>query len=34
MDVSWAFVFDSLTVSMLIPVLVVSSLVHIFSIFI
>jgi len=32
MDVSWAFVFDSLTVSMLIPVLVVSSLVHIFSI--
>jgi len=33
MDVSWAFVFDSLTVSMLIPVLVVSSLVNIFSIF-
>jgi NADH-ubiquinone oxidoreductase chain 5 len=30
--VSWAFNFDSLTVSMLIPVLVVSSLVHIYSI--
>lgn len=30
--VSWAFHFDSLTVSMLIPVLVVSSLVHIYSI--
>ena len=30
--VNWAFNFDSLTVSMLIPVLVVSSLVHIYSI--
>ncbi len=30
--VSWAFHFDSLTVSMLIPVLIVSSLVHIYSI--
>jgi hypothetical protein len=32
LDVSWAFNFDSLTVSMLIPVLIVSSLVHIYSI--
>lgn len=32
MDVSWGFMFDSLTVSMLLPVLVVSSLVHIFSV--
>ena len=32
MDVSWGFLFDSLTVSMLLPVLVVSSLVHIFSV--
>ena len=32
LNVSWAFNFDSLTVSMLIPVLVVSSLVHIYSI--
>lgn len=32
MDVSWGFTFDSLTVSMLLPVLVVSSLVHIFSV--
>jgi NADH-ubiquinone oxidoreductase chain 5 len=32
LNVSWAFHFDSLTVSMLIPVLVVSSLVHIYSI--
>ena len=32
LNVSWGFYFDSLTVSMLIPVLVVSSLVHIYSI--
>jgi len=32
MDVSWGFMFDSLTVSMLLAVLVVSSLVHVFSI--
>ena len=32
LDVSWGFQFDSLTVSMLIPVLIVSSLVHIYSI--
>lgn len=32
MYVSWGFLFDSLTVSMLIPVLFVSSLVHIYSI--
>jgi hypothetical protein len=32
LNVSWGFNFDSLTVSMLIPVLVVSSLVHIYSI--
>ncbi|CAO1638518.1 unnamed protein product (mitochondrion) [Parajaminaea phylloscopi] len=31
MDVSWTFMFDSLTVSMLLAVLVVSSLVHVFS---
>lgn len=31
-DISWGFLFDSLTVSILIPVLIVSSLVHIFSI--
>nr|APU52600.1 NADH dehydrogenase subunit 5 [Usnea ceratina] len=30
--VSWAFNFDSLTVTMLIPVLIVSSLVHIYSV--
>jgi hypothetical protein len=30
--VNWAFTFDSLTVSMLIPVLIVSTLVHIYSI--
>jgi NADH-ubiquinone oxidoreductase chain 5 len=30
--VNWAFNFDSLTVSMLIPVLIVSSLVHVYSI--
>jgi len=32
LNVSWAFNFDSLTVSMLIPVLIVSSLVHVYSI--
>ena len=32
MNVTWGFNFDSLTVSMLIPVLIVSSLVHIYSI--
>jgi len=32
MLVNWGFLFDSLTVSMLLPVLVVSSLVHIFSV--
>ena len=32
LDIHWAFNFDSLTVSMLIPVLVVSSLVHLYSI--
>lgn len=32
LNVSWAFQFDSLTVSMLIPVLIISSLVHIYSI--
>lgn len=32
MDVSWGFMFDSLTVSMLLAVLVVSALVHIFSV--
>jgi NADH-ubiquinone oxidoreductase chain 5 len=32
MDVTWGFMFDSLTVSMLLPVLTVSSLVHIFSV--
>ena len=31
-DISWGFYFDSLTVSMLIPVLIISSLVHIYSI--
>nr|YP_009687554.1 NADH dehydrogenase subunit 5 [Ramalina intermedia]QDX14936.1 NADH dehydrogenase subunit 5 [Ramalina intermedia] len=31
-NVLWAFNFDSLTVSMLIPVLIISSLVHIYSI--
>lgn len=30
--VSWGFLFDRLTVSMLLPVLVVSSLVHLYSI--
>jgi len=32
LNVSWGFHFDSLTVTMLIPVLIVSSLVHIYSI--
>jgi NADH-ubiquinone oxidoreductase chain 5 len=32
LDISWAFNFDSLTVSMLIPVLIVSSVVHVYSI--
>jgi NADH-ubiquinone oxidoreductase chain 5 len=32
LNVIWAFQFDSLTVSMLIPVLIISSLVHIYSI--
>jgi NADH-ubiquinone oxidoreductase chain 5 len=32
LNVMWSFKFDSLTVSMLLPVLVVSSLVHIYSI--
>jgi len=32
LNASWAFNFDSLTVSMLIPVLMISSLVHIYSI--
>lgn len=31
-DISWSFIFDSLTISILLPVLIVSSLVHIFSI--
>lgn len=31
-NIKWAFNFDSLTVSMLIPVLIVSSLVHLYSI--
>ncbi|WP_460818394.1 proton-conducting transporter transmembrane domain-containing protein, partial [Microbacterium petrolearium] len=32
MLVQWGFLFDSLTVSMLLPVLIVSSLVHLYSI--
>jgi len=32
LNIFWAFNFDSLTVSMLIPVLIISSLVHIYSI--
>jgi len=32
LNVLWSFKFDSLTVSMLLPVLIVSSLVHIYSI--
>jgi len=32
LNVLWGFTFDSLTVSMLIPVLIVSSLVHVYSI--
>ena len=31
MSISWQFLFDQLTVSMLIPVLYISSLIHIFS---
>ena len=31
-NILWSFEFDSLTVSMLIPVLIISSLVHIYSI--
>jgi len=31
MSISWEFLFDQLTVSMLIPVLYISSLIHIFS---
>jgi NADH-ubiquinone oxidoreductase chain 5 len=31
-NIVWSFQFDSLTVSMLIPVLIISSLVHIYSI--
>ena len=32
LNISWGFYFDSLTVSMLIPVFIVSSLVHVYSI--
>ena len=32
LNIAWAFNFDALTVSMLIPVLIVSSLVHVYSI--
>jgi len=32
LNISWSFNFDSLTVSMLIPVLIISSLVHVYSI--
>lgn len=32
LSVDWAFMFDSLTVSMLLPVLVVSSMVHVYSV--
>ena len=32
LNISWSFYFDALTVSMLIPVLIISSLVHIYSI--
>nr|QUB36787.1 NADH dehydrogenase subunit 5 [Ophiostoma piliferum] len=32
LNINWGFQFDSLTVSMLIPVLIISSLVHIYSI--
>ena len=32
MSISWEFLFDQLTVSMLIPVLYISSVIHIFSI--
>jgi NADH-ubiquinone oxidoreductase chain 5 len=32
MSVSWSFLFDSLTVSMFIPVLYISTLIHLFSV--
>jgi NADH-ubiquinone oxidoreductase chain 5 len=32
LDLSWSFLFDSLTVLMLLPVLIVSALVHIYSV--
>ena len=32
LNILWSFQFDSLTISMLIPVLIISSLVHIYSI--
>jgi NADH-ubiquinone oxidoreductase chain 5 len=32
LNISWSFYFDELTVSMLIPVLIVSVLVHIYSV--
>nr|YP_010412012.1 NADH dehydrogenase subunit 5 [Auricularia villosula]URP31172.1 NADH dehydrogenase subunit 5 [Auricularia villosula] len=32
LNISWEFLFDSLTVSMLIPVLIISTLVHLFSV--
>jgi NADH-ubiquinone oxidoreductase chain 5 len=32
LNISWGFLFDSLTVSMLLPVLIVSALVHVYSI--
>jgi NADH-ubiquinone oxidoreductase chain 5 len=31
LDIEWSFLFDSLTVSLLIPVVFISTLVHIFS---
>ena len=32
LDIEWSFLFDSLTVSLLIPIVLVSTLVHLFSI--
>jgi NADH-ubiquinone oxidoreductase chain 5 len=32
MSISWSFLFDSLTVSMFIPVLYISTLIHLFSV--
>lgn len=32
LNINWAFLFDSLSVTMLIPVLYISTLVHIFSV--